>query len=114
MIVYRHFLNDVKSLIIARKILGDSYVQKTAGQYSDKSALNAHLIGKAMTKFEFERLGLDYEKITVGVHGKPVHESIAFNVSHSKDTVVAAFLAHRNVATLSLGIDVIESHGRYS
>lgn len=114
MIIYRHFLNDVKSLIIAREILGDCYVQKAAGNYADKSALNAHLIGKAMTKFEFERLRLDYEKITVGVHGKPIHGNIAFNVSHSKDAVVAAFSERENVSSLSLGVDVIDSHGRYS
>merc|ERR1712173_559423 len=79
--------------------------------YANQVSLDAHLVGKAITKYEFERLGLDFNKIRVGEHGKPVHGKLAFNVSHTKNIVVGAFLESES---LQVGIDAIEKEGRFS
>merc|ERR1712020_696828 len=64
-----------------------------------------------MTKYEFDRLGLNFGEIKIGKHGKPLHDKVAFNVSHTKNIVIGAFLKGAN---LQVGIDAIEKEGRFS
>ena len=62
-----------------------------------------------MINYHFRENNLNFDEIYHNQHGKPLHEKINFNISHSDEFVVGLF-ENGPLSSTRIGLDIIDKN----